>query len=277
MVNQKDFISNLGVPLSDIVAFNNKQIFASENINLGKFKLLNEEVNFDTSGLLNIKEIYGYAPEKTYLDYDVEVIQFPGIYDTSITKSASVAIYYDTERSQLRFSLLDGSTEFNLGDNLSFFRGAIIQSGNYVVFPASTSTPSTVLSKERNSSDTGYLYYCSDASWYIKNTNGPIAASSLDVLSDFHSGSVTLGGYLRESENKLVPIIKKITFSETIPTLDDQIIIRAGENVYNQINDGTVPNTVTWWNWVKNGTEICLSPPEVNRVYQGLYKKIAKY
>lgn len=285
LIKESEFKSRVGAPLINMTAANGKPIFKTQNIDLTKYMLLNEEVEKVDGGWLRVKEIYGYAPQKVYNTYSAEPIQIPGITDPSGYLKAGIpgrdlpnSVY---DESTDRYIIAVGeetASSLEIGDLIYLDRALYSVGSSWI---AGIDTPSVPILFKDSTTITVEAF---DATLIYPGgaTATPTKKDFINSLNasnanEYYTIYIIRAAATRTPSMQIVSIKNDITFTTTFPALDSRLIISAGQNETDTITDTTNPNIADWRQWISSGRYYNVQDAQVDIVYPlTFFKKTVK-
>lgn len=265
-----EFVSGVGNPLVNITASNGNPIFKNNNIDLGKYTLLGEEVEQIDGGWLSVKETYGFAPDRVYVSYGAEPITRPGLKDPSgyaTFRPINCVYHRNIDRFDVTFTSVDtlapGDIIYlnavgleNVSSDATGPSVAVISiSENVVTMPAFQLTYSSGTTRTKEGT----------ALWLRGGTQWRGAKYFVRVST------------MRDPMTIITNVKNQITFSQTLPQLDSRLIISQGNSEVDTITDGTNPTITEWKELVANQKYYNVQDATVEAVFpNALYKKTVK-
>lgn len=271
LIRSKSFKSRVGACLINETAANGRPIFKNANIDFSKYALLNETLEPKEGGWTSVKELYGYAPEQSYVTYSAEPVMRPGMEDDSGYKEFPVGLTsYNQQLDRFTMTLSSIDT-LAIGDMLSFV--ARPTQGNRAEGPAVA-----VISIEGNSVTvpafqitfpaTGGTWTKGQTANFINNPSNWGWAGSMAMVRTALS---------REPLTLIASVRNEISFHRSFPALDSRLIISLGNNETDTITSSTSPNTSTWKQMIADGEYYNVQDATVEMVFpNAFYKKTVK-
>ena len=285
LTKESEFKSRVGAPLINMTAANGKPIFKTQNIELTKYTLLNEEVEKVDGGWLRVKEIYGYAPQKVYNTYSAEPIQIPGITDPSgylkeglPGRNLPNSVYDESTDRYIIAVGADTASKLEIGD-LIYLDRALYSVGSTWIAGIETPTVPILLKDATTITVEAFdatLIYPGGATGtpYKKDF---INALNTSNANQYYTIYIIRAAATRTPSMQIVSIKNNITFATTFPALDSRLIISAGQSETDTITDTTNPNITDWRQWISSGRYYNVQDAQVDIVYPlTLFKKTVK-
>ena len=268
LIRSKSFKSRVGAPLTNETAANGRPIFKNANIDFSKYALLNETLEPKEGGWTSVKELYGYAPEQSYVTYSAEPVTRPGMEDESGYKEFPVGLTsYNQQLDRFTMTLSSIDT-LAIGDILSFKSTAITHGNN------GTGPAVAVISIEGNRVTVPAFQVTFPTSG---NTYTKSATASFINNYDGGSKSMVRTALSREPLTLIASIRNEISFHRSFPALDSRLIISLGNNETDTITSSTSPNTSTWKQMIADGEYYNVQDATVEMVFpNAFYKKTVK-
>lgn len=268
LIRSKSFKSRVGARLTNETASNGRPIFKNANIDFSKYTLLNETLEPKEGGWTSVKELYGYAPEQSYITYSAEPVTRPGMVDDSGYKEFPVGpTSYNQALDRFTMTLSNVDT-LAIGDMLSFKSVAITHGNN------STGPAVAVISIEGNmvTVPAFQITFPTSGNTYTKS-------ATADFINNYNGGSKSMvrTALSREPLTLITSIRNEISFHRSFPALDSRLIISLGNNETDTITSSTSPNTSTWKQMIADGEYYNVQDATVEMVFpNALYKKTVK-
>lgn len=284
------FKSALGTnkKLRNYTAYNGEAIFnAYDKIDFDRYTLKEEiKADADIPNVYIVEEVYGYAPDFTFIDYENQIVQRCGVSDPSGYKKIAMGktCSYDASDGTMKLDLTsaDYANQFSVGDIV------------FVDRPA-TSSFNSMTSEETPVTEIDGKYVCVKNFTYILNYNGSTytGRGAADALNELVTTYIIRNVSTRLPQNRNVLIKLKISFVESVPESISQKftpVDGAGSEV-DIINTATIPNTELWKKIVA-GTATAEEISGLNGItedgymliedvsyekFHGIYKKTLKY
>lgn len=282
VVERGEFVSRIGAPLANHTAIDGNPIFRAENIELAKYKLLNEQVEPLESGAVDfvkVVETYGYAPSRNYTTYTAEPVKIFGLQDpsaffaTDINTSGAPNIY-NAPLDQFTLSLSDASS-LSVGDMVEcrltgsgvFYDGysasvaIIAKSDNTITTPAFTVT---FLPPEGS----GTTYSKQDTINILNALNPNFWRGSRQIVRRAST---------RKPRVEITNVRNEIVFFQTLPQIDLRLVVSLGNDETDTITADTTPSVNDWKQSIANGEYYNIQDSAIDIVFpNALYKRTTK-
>lgn len=281
---RSEFKSELGAPLINKTAINGKPIFGAVNIELGKYRLLNErieELEGDTaSPLIKVFETYGYAPDTVYTTYSAEPVSIFGLQDPSgylevyatghsstYNPSNDTFTIYLTDNSQLvvgdviKAQFIGSGQWYNcVGPSVAVMQ---VLANNVIITPAFQLTfidrrgqVTTTISKQ----DTANVIALLNPTGYWNGTRKFVREVST-----------------RNPSSVITNVYNIISFHTSFPQPDARFTVSLGNSETDTISALTIPSATTWKSYIASGTLINCQDSSVDTIFpKTFFKKTTK-
>lgn len=270
IVRSDEFKSRKGAPLANVTAVNGRPVFKNVNIDLSRYVLLNDTPESLDGGWTSVKELYGYAPERSYVTYSAEPVTRPGMEDESGYKEFPVGLTsYNQTLDRFTMTLFNVDT-LGIGDILTFY--ARPTQGNRAEGPAVA-----VISIEGNEVTVPafQITFSTGGTWSKTQT-----VNFINNPSNWGwSGSMVMArtALSREPLTLIASVRNEISFHRSFPALDSRLIISLGNNETDTITSSTNPSVSTWKQMIADGEYYNVQDAGVEIVFPGtFYKKTVK-
>lgn len=270
LVRSHQFKSRIGAPLSNVTAANGVPVFKNENFHFSIYTLLNETLETLDGGWTSVKELYGYAPERSYETFSAEPVTRPGLKDESGYMEFPIGhVVYNTNFDRFIFNMATYDS-LAIGDTLSFI--ARPTQGNRAEGPAVA-----VISIDGSS--------VTVPAFQITFNNGGTWSKVQTVDFINNPGNYGWSGSMRMVRTALsrspltviASVRNEISFYRSFPALDSRLIISLGNDETDTITSSTTPNTETWKQMIADGDYYNAQDASVEIVFPGtFYKKTVK-
>ena len=282
-----EFASRIGAPLANQTAIDGKPIFRAENIELAKYKLLNEQVEpleYGAVDYLKVVETYGYAPSRNYTTYTAEPVRQFGLEDPSGYKRFTVDTRQPTTYnvSEDTFNLCLQSVEgLKIGDliRMRFEPQAGTNSylGDGPDVPVKSIISGDLLSVAVITAFESTFYNPSgDNTTFSKQ-------ATANIISNINAGGWQGNRYFirpataRAPKTVIKNVVNEISFYDTFPQLEGRFIISSGTTEVETITENTTPSVAEWKDLVAAQSLINIQDATVDIVYpQTFFKKTVK-
>ena len=280
VVERGEFASRIGAPLANHTAIDGNPIFRTENIELEKYKLLNEQVEPLESGAVDfvkVVETYGYAPSRNYTTYTAEpIMQFglndPSAFFATFINTSGAPNTYNAPLDQFTLSLADASS-LNVGDmvELTGINGSyngyspsvaiIAKNDNKITTPAFTVT---------------FLPPEGSGTTYSKlDTINIINALNPSVWNGFRQ--IVRRASTRNPRVEITNVYNEIAFFQTLPQIDLRFVVSLGNDETDTISADTTPSVDEWKQRIAKGEFYNIQDSEIDIVFPNtLYKRTTK-
>lgn len=277
-----EFASRIGSPLANHTAIDGNPIFRAENIDLAKYKLLNEQVEPLESGAVDfvkVVETYGYAPSRNYTVYTAEPVRQFGLEDPSGYKRFTVdttrVTEYDVANDEFKLCLqsVDG-----------LFVGDLIHLQFYGSGARGDAYGPDVPVKEIHISPAVAVIAAFEMTVYATGMNATygkqdtaniisrLAPSFWDGERYFDRDATT-----RDPKTVIKNVVNQISFHDKFPQLDSRFIVSRGSTEVETITPQTTPTTAEWKSLIAAQSLINIQDATVDIVYpQAFFKKTVK-
>ena len=277
-----EFASRIGAPLANHTAIDGNPIFRAENIELAKYKLLNEQVEPLESGAVDfvkVVETYGYAPSRNYTTYTAEPVRQFGLQDPSAFFTTSINTSgapnrYNASLDRFTLSLAD-ATKLNVGDTVE------CQLTGYVGFYSGYSSSVPIIAKSDNTITTPaftvtFLPPEGPGTTYSKQDTINI----LNALNPyFWNGirEIVRRASTRKPRVEITNVHNEIVFFQTLPQVDLRFVVSLGNDETDTISADTTPSVDEWKQRIAKGEFYNVQDSQIDIVFPGaLYKRTTK-
>ena len=265
---ERNFNPQLGIPLRNIIASNNKPIFKTENIDISKYKLLNVTPEIKEAGLLSVSELYGYAPNKVYITYSSEPIQRFGLQDNTASLSLSVG--------NPAYSLVEDTFTFYCADKKD------LQVGDMVYYKCTShykTQPNSPMLAIFTSAYVPILEFPDDT--HIKTSaftisDGYETISKNDIASSltlFFGRTLIRTSTTRQPLTLITNVQNHISFYEQFPELESRMIVSSGTSETNIITSSTSPSTAEYKEMIADGEFYNVQDAQVEIIFPDMFFK----
>jgi len=299
-IDRNAFVSNKGITLANRVSMNDEPIFsASDRIDISRYTLLKETIiEVDVPNVIQVEEVYGYAPTNIYYKQSNDVYSFPAREDISAISQVEAPIQsavnntYDNLYDRL--TLIVASTSiFRIGQKIRLFGVPLSTSNGY--FSNSDETRIISIDAANNKitiENTSLQFYDWTGEAQGRATKSQLAYFAnyhrLYAGSDFWYGSlyIQVVGTTVASKSKTVNIRDTISFSIGLPTIAEDeekfkvLDYTGGET--DTIDFSTTPSLTAYNTMLTDKTEIVIEDPKIEnmdvegKTYDTIYKKTVR-
>lgn len=134
LIERDYFVPEMGKILSDITAANGLKIFRGKsNLDFSKYTLIDYSKEFANSlkSIYRVTEIYGYAPDRVYTEYDRVNFTIPGYERENAGEFVGLNGYsYDKRNGFITLPLDNSDGKFELGDLVRLEKAPAMISGS---------------------------------------------------------------------------------------------------------------------------------------------------
>lgn len=284
-----EFASRIGAPLANQTAIDGKPIFRAENIDLTKYRLLNEQVEPLESGAVDffkVVETYGYAPNLNYTIYTAEPVRQFGLEDPN----GYLRLTVDTSRQT---TYLVSSDEFYLplqsvaglkvGDLIRMRFEPLAGTNSYL--GDGPDVPVKMIITELDQQHYTIVIPAFESTFYNPSGDNTTFSkqATANIISNINAGGWQGNRYFirpataRAPKTVIKNVVNEISFYDTFPQLEGRFIISSGTAEVETITEQTTPNVSEWKDLVAAQSLINIQDATVDIVYpQTFFKKTVK-
>lgn len=277
---EREFVSRVGAPLRNITAQNGKRIFKDNNIDFTKYVLLAETVDKPVNGLLVVRELYGFAPNKVYYQYTAEPVQLFGITDPSGYYQTTIDITgrknsYDAAQDRFTLHLTDAGS-LGVGDLVECY---FVGSGRFY----NAISPSVAIISKTDNTITTPAFSLTFLPDQGGDGNTISKTDTINVINGLNSSywwgtrNILRRAATKKSKMEITNIRNDISFYLTPPPLDLRFTVSLGNDETDTITAETTPNVATWKNNIATNTFYNIQDSSLEVIFpNALFKKTTK-